>query len=59
MAKNTGAGYSKGPVTDRTQVHNPKNDTWVKRDAETGKFMDVKKDEPFKGVTKEEDGRRS
>ena len=59
MAKNTGAGYRKGSVIDRTQVHNPTNDTWVKRDAETGKFMDVKKDEPFKGVAKEEDGRRN
>ncbi len=59
MAKNTGAGYRKGSVCDRTQVHNPKNDTWVKRDAETGKFMDVKKGEPFKGVAKEEDDRRN
>ena len=58
MAKNTGAGYRKGSVTDRTQVHNPQNDTWVKRDADIGKFMDVKKKEPFKGVAKEEDGRR-
>ena len=58
MATNTGEGFRKGSVTDRTQVHNPKNDTWVKRDADTGKFMDVKSGDPFKGVAKEEDGRR-
>ena len=56
MAKNlqTGDGDRLGAVKSRTQVHNPKTDQWVKRDSETGKFMDVKKDgEPFKGVTKE------
>lgn len=59
MARNTGAGYRKGSINDRTQVHNPKNDTWTKRDTETGKFIDVKEGEPFKGVAKEDDGRRS
>lgn len=58
MAKNTGNGYRKGSVCDRTQCHNPHNDTWVKRDTETGEFMDVKKGEPFKGVAKEVDDRR-
>lgn len=39
---------------ERTQVHNPKTDTWTKRDADTGKFMDQKADKkPFKGVRKE------
>jgi len=33
--------------------------TWVKRDADTGQFMDQKSDgTPFKGVAKEPDGRR-
>ena len=33
---------------------NPKTQTWTKRDANTGKFMDGKKDgTPFKGVRKE------
>jgi len=60
MAKNTGEGYRKGSVTDRTQAYNPQNDTFVKRDATTGRFMDVKSDgTPFKGVAKEKDGRRS
>ncbi|NCC05856.1 MAG: hypothetical protein EOM37_17865 [Proteobacteria bacterium] len=59
MAKNTGEGYRKGSVNDRSQVQNPKTGQWGKRDTETGKFMDVKEDgEPFKGVAKEVDDRR-
>jgi hypothetical protein len=58
MAKNTGKGYRKGSVNDRTQVKNPKTDQWVKRGPD-GKFMDVKDDgTPFKGVAKEVDDRR-
>ena len=49
-----GDGHRNGAVRDRSQTHNPKTDQWVKRDADTGRFMDVKKDgTPFKGVTKE------
>ena len=49
-----GDNARKGAVRDRSQTYNPKTEQWVKRDSETGKFMDVKKDgEPFKGVTKE------
>lgn len=59
MATNTGEGYRKGSVKDRTQTHNPQNDTYVKRDAETGRFMDVKSDgTPFKGVAQERDRHR-
>ena len=59
MAKNTGEGFRRGSVDDRTQVHNPQIDRWIKRDADTGKFMDQKADgDPFKGVAKEPDGRR-
>ena len=59
MATNTGDGYRKGSVTDRTQVEN-ENEDWTKRDADTGEFMDQKEDgEPFKGVAKEPDGRRT
>jgi len=58
MAKNTGKGYRKGSVNDRSQVQNPKTDQWVKRGPD-GKFMDVKDDgTPFKGVAKEKDGRK-
>jgi hypothetical protein len=49
-----GDGHRIGAVRDRSQVFNPVTQQWVKRDAETGKFMDVKQDgEPFKGVRKE------
>ena len=47
-------GHRNGAVRDRSQVHNPKTDQWVKRDGDTGRFMDVKQDgSPFKGVRKE------
>jgi len=49
-----GDGARKGAVRDRSQVFNPKTDNWVKRDTETGRFMDAKSDpKPFKGVRKE------
>ena len=57
MATNapTGDGHRNGAVRDRSQVFNPVTQQWVKRDEETGRFMDVKKDgEPFKGVRREE-----
>jgi V8-like Glu-specific endopeptidase len=56
MAKNgvSGDGHRNGAVTDRSQTYNPKTEQWVKRDSDTGRFMDVKQDgTPFKGVTKE------
>jgi hypothetical protein len=56
MAKNgkVGDGHRDGQVTDRSQTHNPQNDKWVKRDTETGRFIDQKADDkPFKGVRKE------
>ena len=45
----------KGAVRKRSQVYNPKTNSWVKRNAETGRFMDVKTSDnkPFKGVRKE------
>ncbi len=49
-----GDGHRNGAVRERSQTHNPKTDQWVKRDSNTGRFMDVKQDStPFKGVTKE------
>lgn len=56
MAKNppTGDGHRIGAVKNRTQTYNPKTEQWVKRNSDTGKFMDAKQDgKPFKGVTKE------
>jgi len=45
----------KGAVRKRSQTYNPKIDSWVKRDTNTGRFMDVKtsSNKPFKGVRKE------
>ena len=49
-----GDNARKGSVRGRSQTRNPKTHQWVKRDAETGRFMDVKQDgKPFKGVRKE------
>lgn len=56
MAKNppVGDGRRVGAVKDRSQVKNPINDRWTKRDAESGRFIDQKADEkPFKGVRRE------
>ena len=51
MARNgkVGDGHRNGAVRGRTQTFNPKTGNWVKRNSETGKFMDVKSDgTPFK-----------
>jgi hypothetical protein len=49
-----GDGHRNGAVRDRSQTHNPRNDRWVKRDSDNGRFMDQKADDkPFKGVRKE------
>lgn len=56
MARNKpyGDGRRVGAVKQRSQTHNPKTDRWVKRDTETGKFVNQKSDnKPFKGVRKE------
>lgn len=43
-----------GAVKDRSQVLNPKNGLYVKRNTENGQFMDVKTTGgKFKGVRKE------
>ena len=59
MAKNAPVGDSqrKGAVRRRSQTFNPLTKKWVKRNADTGKFMDMKSDDaPFKGVRKEKNG---
>lgn len=56
MATNppSGDGHRNGAVKGRSQVYNPRTGLYVKRDRETGRFMDVKQDgTPFKGVRKE------
>lgn len=53
--KPKGDNARKGAVKSRSQVKNPKTNIWVKRDTETGRFMDGKtsNETPFKGVRKE------
>jgi hypothetical protein len=56
MATNPPRGdhQRKGAVRDRSQTFNPKTEQWVKRDAGTGRFLDVKEDgTKFKGVRRE------
>lgn len=56
MAKNNPVGDNarKGAVKDRSQFQNSNNGLWVKRDTETGRFMDVKQyGTMWKGVRKE------
>lgn len=49
-----GDGHRKGEVRERSQVFNPRTEQWVKRDSETGRFLDVKQDgSKFKGVRRE------
>lgn len=49
-----GDGHRNGAVRGRSQTRTPSGH-WVKRDTETGQFMDVKTSDkkPFKGVRKE------
>jgi hypothetical protein len=59
MAKNNpiGDGRRVGAVRDRSQTQTPSGN-YVKRDAATGRFMDVKTSDktPFKGVRRENKG---
>ncbi|WP_336866968.1 hypothetical protein [Peribacillus frigoritolerans] len=55
MARNGQPGKGRiGSVKERTQFQGP-NGNWVKRDTETGRFLDQKtsSSHPFKGVRKE------
>lgn len=53
--KPTGDNHRNGAVRERSQTYNPKTGNWVKRDSDSGKFMDVKQNgKPFKGVRKED-----
>ncbi len=49
-----GDNHRIGAVKDRSQTQTPSGH-WVKRDTETGRFLDVKTSDktPFKGVRKE------
>lgn len=52
--KPTGDNHRIGAVRERSQALNPKTDLYVKRDSNTGRFMDVKTSGgKFKGVRTE------
>ncbi len=49
-----GDNHRQGAIRDRSQVQNPINGNWTKRDTNTGRFMDQKTSGgPFKGVRRE------
>jgi hypothetical protein len=49
-----GDGHRNGAVRNRSQVQNPVNGNWTKRNSDSGQFIDQKLDgTPFKGVRKE------
>lgn len=49
-----GDGHRQGAVRDRSQTYNPQSEHWIKRDTDSGRFIDQKADnQPFKGVRKE------
>lgn len=58
MATNTGKGFRKGSVKDRSQTKT-KYGNYIKRGPD-GRFMDVKTTDktPFKGIAIEIDGRK-
>jgi hypothetical protein len=52
--KPTGDNRRIGAVKKRSQVLNPKSETWTKRSKESGEFIDQKADKKkFKGVRRE------
>jgi hypothetical protein len=55
MAKNGARGNGRiGAVTGRSQTRNSKTGLWTKRDAVSGRFMDIKQSGgAFKGVRRE------
>jgi hypothetical protein len=52
MAKNTNKGR-KGWIRFRSQYFDDLAKTWLKRDTQTGRIIDSKKGEPWKGIRME------
>lgn len=52
MGKNTGNGHRNGAVKNRTQVYNPSNNLFIKRNTTTGQFISAKST-PYKGIKQE------
>jgi hypothetical protein len=55
MARNTGGGFHRGSVDDRTQVLNPTTGIWTKRNTATGRVIQGRggTGRTVKGVAKE------
>jgi hypothetical protein len=53
MASNTGKAYRRGAVRGRSQIRNPQEQTFVKLDSATGRFIKGRRGTPFKGVRRE------
>ncbi len=54
MAKNSGRGFRRGAVRNRSQTRNPLTRLWVKRDDSTGQFVANKTGGGrFKGIRRE------
>ena len=49
MGKNTGNGYRRGPISNRSQSFNPKTGQYIKFDTETGKILSCSKNK-YKNV---------
>lgn len=50
----SGDGHRNGAVRNRSRIFDPVTETWTKRNADTGRFMDCRKDgTSFEGVRKE------
>ncbi len=57
MGKNTGEDYRIGSIKNRIQKKDSKTGEWIKIDTESGKELERKEGDPFKGVAKEVDDR--
>jgi len=49
----SGDGHHQGAARDRSQVQNPRNDRWAKRDADNGRVIKQSNNSPFLGIRKE------
>ena len=57
MSANTGNGFRRGSVTERSQTFNLKTDPFMKRNDGSGRFMGAK-GTPYKEVAREPDCRK-
>jgi hypothetical protein len=53
IATRKGDGYLHGPIKERSQYHNEKTDTYYERKTTDGRFMRGRKEDRYKGVSRE------